>query len=111
MKITKVTPRLVEREIGGEVWNPHMRWARKQIVLTFVETDDGRFGVGEGWTSSGSPRALIATIEDNLAPLLIGQDPHFVTRFGARAFDTTEMSSRWASSRPPGARSTSHCGT
>ena len=26
--------------------------------------------------------------------MLIGQDPHFVTRLAARAFDTTEMSSR-----------------
>jgi L-alanine-DL-glutamate epimerase-like enolase superfamily enzyme len=76
------------------LWNPRTRWANKQIVLVFVETADGLCGVGEGWTSSGSPRALIATIEDDLAPLLIGEDPHFVTRFGARAFDTTEMSSR-----------------
>jgi L-alanine-DL-glutamate epimerase-like enolase superfamily enzyme len=80
MKITKVTPRLIEREMAGNLWNPRTRWARKQIVLVFVETADGLCGVGEGWTSSGSPRALIATIEDDLAPLLIGQDPHFVTR-------------------------------
>jgi L-alanine-DL-glutamate epimerase-like enolase superfamily enzyme len=94
MKITNITPRLIEREMAGKLWNPRTRWAKKQIVLVFVETDDGLCGVGEGWTSSGSPRALIATIEDDLAPLLIGQDPHFVTRFAARAFDTTEMSSR-----------------
>ena len=94
MRITKVTPRLIERAMDGTAWNPRTRWAKKQIVLVFVETEGGLCGVGEGWTSSGSPRALIATIEDDLAPLLIGQDPHFVTRFGARAFDMTEMSSR-----------------
>jgi L-alanine-DL-glutamate epimerase-like enolase superfamily enzyme len=94
MKITKVTPRLIERAMGDYLWNPRTRWAKKQIVLVFVETDEGLCGVGEGWTSSGSPRALIATIEDDLAPLLLGQDPHFVTRFAERAFDTTEMSSR-----------------
>ena len=65
--------------------------ARKQIVLVFVETEGGLCGVGEGWISSGSPRA---PIEDDLAPLPLGQDLHFVTRVGARAFDLTEMSSR-----------------
>lgn len=94
MKITKITPRLIERQMAGNLWNPRQRWARKRIVLVFVETDTGLCGVGEAWTSAGSPRALIATIEDDLAPLLIGEDPHFVTRFGKLAFDTTEMSSR-----------------
>lgn len=94
MKITKVTPRLIEREMAGNLWNPRTRWTKKRMVLVFIETDTSLFGVGEGWTSGGSARALVDTIEDDLAPLLLGQDPHFVTRFGKLAFDTTENSNR-----------------
>ena len=38
MKITKVTPRLIERAMEDYFWNPRTRWAKKQIVLVFVET-------------------------------------------------------------------------
>ena len=94
MKITKVTPRLIERAMAGNLWNPRTRWTRKRMVLVFIETDTGLFGVGEGWTSGGSARALVDTIEDDLAPLLLGQDPHFVTRFAKQALETTENSNR-----------------
>jgi L-alanine-DL-glutamate epimerase-like enolase superfamily enzyme len=94
MKVTKVTPRLIEREMGGNLWNPRTRWTKKRMVLVFIETDTGLFGVGEGWTTGGSARALVDTIEDDLAPLLLGQDPHFVTRLGKQALDTTDLSNR-----------------
>jgi L-alanine-DL-glutamate epimerase-like enolase superfamily enzyme len=94
MKITRVTPRLIEREMAGNLWNPRTRWTRKRMVLVFIETDTGSFGVGEGWTTGGSARALVDTIEDDLAPLLLGQDPHFVTRFGKQALATTDLSNR-----------------
>ncbi len=94
MKITRVTPRLIEREMSGKLWNPRQRWRRKQIVLVLVETDAGLFGVGEGWTSSGSARALIATIEDDLAPLLLGEDPFRSGGFLERAFKQSEISGR-----------------
>ena len=94
MKITKVTPRLIEREMAGNLWNPRTRWTKKRMVLVFIETDAGLFGVGEGWTSGGSARALLDTIEDDLTPLLLGQDPYFVTRFGKLALETTENSNR-----------------
>jgi L-alanine-DL-glutamate epimerase-like enolase superfamily enzyme len=64
------------------------------MVLVFIETDTGLFGVGEGWTTGGSARALVDTIEDDLAPLLVGQDPHFVTHFGKLARETTDLSNR-----------------
>jgi L-alanine-DL-glutamate epimerase-like enolase superfamily enzyme len=94
MRITKVTPRLIERAMGGNLWNPRTRWTTKSIVLVFIETDAGLFGVGEGWTAGASARALVDTIEDDVAPLLLGEDPHFVTRFGKLAFDTIENSNR-----------------
>jgi L-alanine-DL-glutamate epimerase-like enolase superfamily enzyme len=94
MKITNVTPQLIERAMDGYLWNPRTRWTKKRMVLVFIETDTGLFGVGEGWTTGGSARALVDTIEDDLAPLLVGQDPHFVTRVGKLARETTDLSNR-----------------
>ena len=77
--IKRVIPRLIEREMGGKVWNPRTRFHKKQILLVFVEDEAGRLGVGECWVHGGSPRALIAIIEDDLTPLVVGMEPHRVS--------------------------------
>lgn len=94
MKVTRVVPKLIRRDMGGKVWNPRIRWQVKAIVLVFLETDGGEIGVGEAWTSAGSPQALIRTIDDDLAPLVVGEDPFFVQRIWERAVRPTEISSR-----------------
>jgi len=94
MKITKVVPRVIRRPMGGRVWNPRIRWHEKVIVLVFVETDSGDVGVGEAWASGGSPEALVRTLEDDLAPLVVGEDPAYLARVWERAFRSTEISAR-----------------
>ena len=94
MKVTKVIPRIVRRAMDGRAWNPRTRWQEKVMVLVFLETDTGHLGVGEAWNTAASPQALVATIEDDLAPLVIGEDPGFVERVWQRAFRPTELSSR-----------------
>lgn len=52
-------------------------------TLVRVESDEGLVGYGEAKATVGSvgnQRALVATIEQELAPLLIGQDPRNVAR-------------------------------
>jgi L-alanine-DL-glutamate epimerase-like enolase superfamily enzyme len=66
--------------MGGRVWNPRTRWQEKVMVLVFLEADSGHLGVGEAWNTAASPQALVATVEDDLAPLVIGEDPFFVER-------------------------------
>ena len=94
MKITRVIPRIVRRDMGGRVWNPRTRWQEKVMVLVFVEADSGHLGVGEAWNTAAAPEALVATIEADLAPLVVGEDPFFVERVWQRAFRPTELSSR-----------------
>ena len=74
-RVKKIIPRLIEREMGGKIWNPRMRFHKKQILLVFVEDEAGRLGVGECWVHGGSPRAIVAIIEDDLTPLVIGMEP------------------------------------
>ena len=52
-------------------------------TLVRIETDEGMVGYGEAKAtvgSLGSQRALVTTIEQELAPLLIGQDPRDIAR-------------------------------
>lgn len=94
MKISRLLTRHLQYDMGDKLWNSQTRWSKKDIVLAFLETDNGYLGVGEAWTSGGSPQALIKTLEDELAPRLIGKDPFYVNRFWADAFATTALSSR-----------------
>lgn len=93
-KIKKIIPRLIEHEMGGKVWNPRTRFHKKQILLVFVEDEAGRLGVGECWVHGGSPRALIAIIKDDLAPLVAGIEPHragTITEQIRRAVETSNQ--------------------
>lgn len=89
-----VTTRLVEREMGGGLRNPRQRWTRKRMLLVFVESEAGHTGVGEAWISGGSGRAILETIEDDLAPRVIGRDPFDVRGLAHEVLRTTEMSGR-----------------
>ena len=75
MKIKKIVPRVLSWEIEGGFRNPIMTWSHKNVVLVFVICDDGTIGVGECWASGADPRALVATLEKDVAPRLIGADP------------------------------------
>jgi len=93
-KVKRITPRLIERDMGGKVWNPRMRFHKKQILLVFVEDEIGRLGVGECWIHGSSPRALIALIEDDLVPLVLGTEPHrigMITECIRRAVETSNQ--------------------
>lgn len=94
MKITRVIPRVLEWDMGGRLWNPQRRWSTKQAVLVFLESEDGHVGVGEAWASGASTAALVNTIEDEIAPLLVGESVFASSRAWSKAWHTTELSTR-----------------
>lgn len=94
MTVKTITCRLIERDMGGKLWNPRTRWKTKQILLVFIEDGEGHVGCGEAWITGGTPKAVIDTIEEDIRPRLIGQDPFFLRRLGDEVFKTTDMSAR-----------------
>lgn len=61
-------------------------------TLVQVETDEGLIGYGEAKATVGSlgnQRALVATVEQELAPFLIGQDPRDVARLWELMYNGT----------------------
>ncbi|MGH1479821.1 MAG: mandelate racemase/muconate lactonizing enzyme family protein [Geminicoccales bacterium] len=93
-QIKNVIPRLIERDMGGKVWNPRTRFHKKQILLVFVEDQAGRLGLGECWLHSSTPRALIALIEDDLAPLVTGIEPHRIGTYTEQLRQAVETSNQ-----------------
>ncbi|MBH61368.1 MAG: hypothetical protein CL569_02735 [Alphaproteobacteria bacterium] len=74
MQIKNLIVKLLRWDLDPPVSNPILTWDKKEIVVVFVETEDGMFGVGEGWVAGGTARALVATLEDDVAPVVVGRD-------------------------------------
>ncbi len=68
------------------------RIAAFDAVLVTITTDDGLVGYGEAKPavgSAGNGRALVAIIEHELRPLLVGQDPRHIGRAWSRMYNGT----------------------
>ena len=73
MKITRIEVVTAVRPMAGAQRNARRAWSEKAFLFCFVTGEDGLVGVGEGWTSYASPRALAATVEDDVAPRALGR--------------------------------------
>ena len=60
-------------DLGGKVWNPALRWAKKFAVFVELTDDAGRLGLGECWCFDSAPDALVAFLRTEVAPHFIGQ--------------------------------------
>ena len=94
MKIAAVIPKLITFDMDGSLKNPRFAWTQKHIVLVFIVTESGAVGVGEAWASGAAPGALMATIVDDLAPLIVGQDALAIGRHWAVLNDAALVSAR-----------------
>ena len=74
MQVKEVEVVTLKLPMAGSQRNARRIWTEKSFLFCFVTAEDGTVGVGEGWTSYASPRALAATIEDDVAPLAVGRD-------------------------------------
>src|SRR5262245_14447253 len=76
MKITRVEAipvSLPVRGLGGKVTYAGQAWTSQQIVLVRVETDADLVGYGEAYSIiPGLRRALVAVVEDMIAPIVVG---------------------------------------
>jgi len=59
-------------DLGGTVWNPAIRWTLKYAVFVQIEDTEGFRGLGECWCFDSTPAALIAFLETEVAPHIVG---------------------------------------
>lgn len=84
MTIKRVFAKQINFPMGGDIWNPALTFNSKEIVFVFVESDTDVMGVGELWSFYGSARAVVDIINNDFAPLVRGEDPHFIERIRER---------------------------
>jgi galactonate dehydratase len=77
MKITQIKTFLIDASPPGKGG-----WSARNWLFVKVFTDEGIYGVGE---ASGWPRVVATAIED-LAPVLIGEDPGNIERIWQKLF-------------------------
>jgi L-alanine-DL-glutamate epimerase-like enolase superfamily enzyme len=68
--------------------------AARQAVLVFVETDAGITGIGEAAPFGGPAITTADAVEQELSPLLVGEDPLEIERLFARMYNTTTQHGR-----------------
>ena len=61
-------------DLGGRLWNPAICWTQKYAVFVELQTDDGFVGTGECWCFDRAPNSLIAFIETEVAPHIVGAE-------------------------------------
>ncbi|WP_027133027.1 mandelate racemase/muconate lactonizing enzyme family protein [Geminicoccus roseus] len=94
MKIKDIHVRAFEKPLDGTARNPRYRWTVKRTLLVLVETENGIVGSGETWVDGGSPGSLTAFIEEDLKPVLLGEDALMPERHFKKALDLTAVSTR-----------------
>src|SRR5919108_1669665 len=72
MKITRVTPHVLEAPITNAFYYSQGYYPSRTAVLLEVRTDDGLVGWGQ---AAGAPATLPVIVERQYAPLVVGKDP------------------------------------
>jgi L-alanine-DL-glutamate epimerase-like enolase superfamily enzyme len=84
--------RVFVRKSERPQWNPRTRWSEKRVILVELTLEDGTRGVGEAYCDGGAAESVIAIIERDLAPRLVGQSPLLTRRLWQEMVETTIVS-------------------
>jgi L-alanine-DL-glutamate epimerase-like enolase superfamily enzyme len=90
MRITQVESHLLRIPLARPITPPADRRGNQlnavSLLVAYLDTDTGHRGVGIAYTFQGGGRALKVTLDDDLAPLLVGEDPLDHERLGAKVY-------------------------
>jgi L-alanine-DL-glutamate epimerase-like enolase superfamily enzyme len=91
MRITQVESQLLRLPLTRPVRTPlenepGARLDHVFMLIVHLDTDAGHRGLGFAYALQGGGRALKAIADDDLAPLLVGEDPLAVEKIGAKVY-------------------------
>jgi L-alanine-DL-glutamate epimerase-like enolase superfamily enzyme len=91
MRITRIATQLLRLPLNRPITSPtgsdrNGRLDRIFLLLVHLDTDTGHHGLGFAYALEGGGRALQAIAEDDLAPLLLDEDPLDHERLGAKVY-------------------------
>jgi L-alanine-DL-glutamate epimerase-like enolase superfamily enzyme len=91
MKITRVTATPLAIPLEGSLRWGAMRVTTKGGIVVRIETDEGLEGIGEAGFSSEYFGTVGPVVNDQLGPMLVGEDPLDAGRLWQRMFEATHM--------------------
>ncbi len=94
MKITAVRTTPLRYECEKPYMSASGTQAARSALLVEVETDTGLTGIGEAGTSGGPVVSTQTIIEQELTPLLVGEDPLLIERLWQKMFVRTRQHGR-----------------
>src|SRR5260370_9391443 len=90
MRITRIASQLLHLPLARPRASPTEAQAGRLnyivVLVVEVDTDAGLRGLGFAYALQGSGRALLAIAEDDLSPLLLGEDPLDHLRLEAKVY-------------------------
>jgi L-alanine-DL-glutamate epimerase-like enolase superfamily enzyme len=91
MRITQLDSQLLRLPLArpittGTPNDPRGRLEHVFMLAVYLDTDAGHRGLGFAYALGGGGRALKAVAADDLAPLLVGEDPLDHERLGAKVY-------------------------
>lgn len=88
-KIASISVSSHANNLGGEIWNPAIRWTTKHAVFVRISTDCGHSGIGECWCFDNAADALVQFLRTEVVSAFLGADlsevEDIATRLLARA--------------------------
>lgn len=90
MRITQVDSQVLRlplnRPISAPTGDRHGRLDHLFLLLVHLDTDAGHRGLGYAYTVQGGGRALKVIADDDIAPLVVGEDPLDHERVGSKVY-------------------------
>jgi L-alanine-DL-glutamate epimerase-like enolase superfamily enzyme len=91
MRITQVDSQLLRVPLTRPIFAPadrdhRGRWEHIFLLVVHLDTDAGHRGLGFAYAIGGGGRALKVIADDDLAPLLAGEDPLDHERLGGKVY-------------------------
>src|SRR5262249_10698745 len=91
MRITQLESHLLRLPLTRPISAPHDgapggRLDHVYLLLVYLDTDTGHRGLGFAYALQGGGRALKVIADDDLAPLVVGEDPLDHERLAAKAY-------------------------
>ena len=96
MKITDVKATMLQYKYENGIADAQNFFSTRNVVLVELFTDEGVTGLGESACFGGPPASTKYIVENELGPIVVGEDPLKIERVWQKMFDRTHQHGRGA---------------
>lgn len=94
MKITKVSAMILRYQYDNAIADAQNYFSIRNAVIVTVETDTGLKGIGESACFGGPAESTKYIVENEIGPIVIGEDPTNIEYCWKKVFDRTRQHGR-----------------